>query len=126
MKISKRAEYGLMAMVCLTKNKKTISIREISNIEVIPYEFLAKIFAKLESAKLVKAKHGANGGYVLTKASNKISVNDIISALEGNKKTVDCVCCQRKTKCLAKDVWAKLEKSLNKTLEQVKLSDLIK
>jgi len=126
MKISKRAEYGLIAMVHLAKNKKVISIREISNIENMPFEFLSKIFAKLERVKLVKAKHGANGGYVLAKVSNKISVNDIISALEGNKKTVDCAFCQKKVKCTTKDIWAKLEIALNKTLEQIKLSDLIK
>lgn len=126
MKISKRAEYGLMAMTHLAKNKKVISIREISNIEGMPFEFLSKIFAKLESVKLVKAKHGANGGYVLAKTANKISVNDIISALEGNKKTVDCACCQMKNNCSAKNVWIKVELALNKTLKSITLKNLIK
>jgi Rrf2 family protein len=127
MKISKRAEYGLTAMVHLARGKtnKSVSIRQISNIEGLPFEFLAKIFSVLEKAKLIKAKYGANGGYILTKASNKISVNDVVSALEGNKKTVNCAFCQRKNKCSTKNVWAKLEISLTKTLEQVKLSDLI-
>ena len=68
MKISKRAEYGLTAMVHLARNasrsdasglaknksNKEISIREISNIEGVPFEFLSKIFSELEKVKLVK------------------------------------------------------------------------
>ena len=53
MKISKRAEYGLRAMVRLAKNnnKRAISIREISNMEGVPFEFLGKIFFELDVSK---------------------------------------------------------------------------
>ena len=62
MKVLKKAEYGLRAMIHLSKNhnKKIISIREISNGEGIPFEFLGKIFLDLEKAKLVKARHGVD------------------------------------------------------------------
>ena len=53
MKISKRAQYGLTAMVHLARNekaksskhcRKAVSVRELSNIEAVPYAFLCKIF----------------------------------------------------------------------------------
>lgn len=114
-------------MVHLAKNKsnKAVSIRQISNIEGVPFEFLSKIFSSLEKGKLVTARHGANGGYSLAKSPDKIAVADIIKLLE-NIKTVNCQACIRSKKCLAKNVWGKIDRAVNETLEKIKLSALIK
>lgn len=127
MKISKKAEYGLTAMVHLAKNKskKAVSIRQISNIEGVPFEFLSKIFSSLEKGKLVTARHGASGGYFLAKKPNKITLADIIRLLE-EMKTVNCQECIRSKKCLAKNVWGKIDKAINKTLENITLQNLVK
>lgn len=127
MKISKRAEYGLTAMVHLAKNKdkKAVSIRQISNIEGVPFQFLSKIFSSLEKGKLVTAKHGASGGYLLAKSPNKIAIADIIELLE-DIKTVNCQLCARSKKCLAKNVWIKIDNAVNKTLQSITLQELIK
>ncbi len=134
MKISKKAEYGLTAMVHLAKNpphKKNrnsngaVSIRQISNIEGVPFEFLSKIFSSLEKGKLVVSHHGANGGYALAKSPTKIAVADVIKLLE-DINTVDCTGCLRSKKCLAKNVWSKIDLALNKTLNSITLASLIK
>ena len=127
MKISKKAEYGLTAMVHLAKNKskKAVSIRQISNIEGVPFEFLSKIFSSLEKGKLVTSSHGAKGGYILAKKTNKIAIIDIIELLE-DINTVNCRMCLRSKKCLAKNVWSKIDKAVNKTLSSITLANLIK
>ena len=127
MKISKKAEYGLTAMVHLARNKsnKTISIRQISNIEGVPFEFLSKIFSSLEKGKLVTARHGANGGYSLARKPGKIAIIDIIRLLE-DINTVNCSQCIRSKKCLAKNVWSKIDNSISKTLKSITLADLVK
>lgn len=127
MKISKRAEYGLTAMVHLAKNKskKAVSIRQISNIEGVPFAFLSKIFSSLEKGKLVVSQHGANGGYSLAKSPSKIAIVNIIELLE-DINTVNCQLCARAKKCLAKSVWSKIDKAVNKTLSSITLADLIK
>jgi Rrf2 family protein len=126
MKISKKAEYGLTAMVHLAKNKnkRAISIREISNIEGVPFEFLSKIFAGLEKANLVTAKHGANGGYYLAKDYKKVTAKDIVELLE-NTTSVDCSLCGKSKKCLTKNVWRKIDVAIDKTLKSITLKDLI-
>jgi len=56
MKISKKSQYGLRAMVYLAKNfgkKKRLSLKEISEKENIPFDFLEKIMSQLEKVKLV-------------------------------------------------------------------------
>jgi Rrf2 family protein len=126
MKISKRAEYGLTAMVHLArnKNKKAVSIRQISNIEGVPFEFLSKLFSSLEKGKLVVSSYGANGGYILARKPEKITVIDIIKLLE-DIKTVNCSGCLRSKKCLAKNVWSEIDKAVNKTLSSITLKSLI-
>jgi len=128
MRISKRAEYGLTAMVHLAgniKNKKAISIRQISNIEGVPFEFLSKIFSVLEKAKLVVSKYGANGGYVLARSPQKITADNIVSLLE-NINTVDCKLCAKSKKCLTRNVWSKVNGAVSQTLDSITLADLIK
>jgi len=128
MKISKKAEYGLRAMIHLAKNKNkhAISIREISNIEGVPFEFLAKIFAVLEKVNLVTAKHGANGGYYLAKTASAITASDVVDALEEKVTPTNCVLCGKNKKCASKNVWTKVDLAINKTLSSIKLSSLVK
>lgn len=116
-------------MVFLAKNYKArriLSVKIIAEKEGIPFEFLEKIILQLEKAKLVAGKKGVSGGYILAKSPKKISANDIVSVLEENKKTVDCALCGRKNKCLTKNVWAKVNIALNKTLQLITLEKLIR
>ena len=128
MKISKKAEYGLLAMVHLAKNKnkQAISIREISNNESMPFEFLSKIFADLERANLVTAKHGANGGYYLAKLAKQITAGDVVEILEGRIAPANCAFCGKSKKCTSKNVWTKVDTAIEKTLKNITLADLIK
>jgi Rrf2 family protein len=128
-KVSKKSQYGLRAMVLLAKNHKSnkiLSTKIISEKEGIPFDFMLKIILQLEKAKLVNGRKGVRGGYVLSKNPKKISVNDVVSVLENNKKTVDCTLCDRKKGCLTKNVWAKVNSALNKTLKSITLANLIR
>jgi len=83
MKISKKAQYGLRAMVYLAKNKeRVVSLKEIAESEKISVDFLEKIIKDLHEAKLVKSKKGAGGGYLLAKKAEKIYAGEIVEILE--------------------------------------------
>ena len=115
-------------MACLartSKNKKIFSVKSISLQEGIPFDFLEKIISKLEKSGLVSAKKGIQGGYLLKKSPKLISVYDIVSSLEGKSHLVNCLFCGKSKKCVAKNVWGKIENSLNKSLKSIKLSQLI-
>jgi Rrf2 family cysteine metabolism transcriptional repressor len=131
-KISKKSQYGLRAMVLLAKKyndpkgtPQILSVREISKQEAIPFEFLEKIILQLEKVKLVKSKKGVLGGYILSRSPKKISAKNIVNVLEKNKKAVDCTLCGKKSKCLTKNVWMKVESALNNTLDSITLESLI-
>lgn len=127
MQISKKSQYGLRAMVCLAKKnrKEFFSLKDISEKEGIPFDFLEKIMSKLEKIKLVRAKKGIQGGYILAKNPEKITAKDIVAALE-NTTAVDCSFCGKSKKCLTKNVWRKIDAVISKTLQSITLAELIR
>lgn len=125
MKISKRAQYGLRAMVYLAKKYKEITpLKEIAKKEKISPDFLEKIISDLEKVKLVKAKRGAFGGYYLAKAPSKISAGEIVRVLE-DIVPVSCAGCQMARICSAKSIWKDVQDSVDSALDSTNLSDLL-
>jgi Rrf2 family protein len=125
MKISKKSQYGLRSLVLLAK-KDFLPLRVISEKENIPFDYLEKIFSKLEKNHLVQSKKGSQGGYSLARNSKKITVGQIIRALEGEIVLVECIGCSRKKSCPTINVWEKLQDSLEKTIDSITLKELIK
>ncbi len=131
MKISKKSQYGLRALVRLTKVKNGfLPLREISEKENISFDYLEKIFSKLEKKGLVKSKKGSQGGYALSVSPSKISVGEVLKTLEGEIVLVECVGtkgkCVMKGKCKTINAWKKIQDSLEKTINSISLNDLIK
>lgn len=137
MRISKKTQYGLRAMVYLANPRlknKVCSLKKISKDEGIPFDFLEKIFSRLKRVGLIEAKKGVKGGYFLAHSPRKIKVGEIIKILEGTMAPVFCIAkekekrffCPREKKCLTRDVWRKIQEVLNSTLNSITLADLIK
>jgi Rrf2 family protein len=96
MRLSKRGEYGLRAMIVLAdvqKNSDTsmIQIKEISAREQIPTKFLEQILLALKNAGLVHSKMGVGGGYYLARAPKEITLGQIVRTLDGPLAPVNCV-----------------------------------
>ena len=129
MKISNKSRYGLRAMVYLAKNKKICSIKEISQKENIPFDFLEKIVSKLEKEGLVKSQRGAQGGYFLACPPQEISLGKILKTLEGTIFSISCrkdpSSQRKKKKCPIKKVWEKIQNILTSTLDSITLADII-
>lgn len=104
---------------------KVCPIKEISEKENIPFDYLEKIVLELERAGLVKAKKGVQGGYFLAKEPQRITAGEIVRVLESTVP-VSCIGCQMARICSAKNVWDKVQDSLDSTLDSVTLKDLVK
>lgn len=129
MKFSTKAEYGLKAMVNLAKNDgKSKNIKMIAKEESISVKYLERLLNILRKDGLVESFKGTNGGYALKKTAAKISVADIVIALEGPIAPMKCVgkTCRMEHKCSSKVVWEVLGAQIEKTLGNIKLSNLIK
>ena len=96
MRLSKRGEYGLRAMIILADVQKNspngmIQIKEISAREEIPAKFLEQILLALKNAGLVQSKMGVGGGYYLARPSKEISLGEIVRTLDGPLAPIRCV-----------------------------------
>jgi Rrf2 family protein len=96
MRLSKRGEYGLRAMIMLAgpaENGYTamLQIREISEREQIPAKFLEQILLALKNAGLVHSKMGVGGGYYLARPAREINLGQIVRVLDGPLAPVKCV-----------------------------------
>lgn len=128
MKFSTKAEYGLRAMVFLAQAYPEIkNITEISTKEKISAKYLEQIFIKLKGAQIVTSQKGKGGGYILADNPQLITVGKIVETLEGKIEPTKCYSAECKnSQCASKKVWVKLSREIKKTLDNIKLSDLIK
>ncbi len=129
MQTTKRTQYALRAMINLAEGeRKTQSLRSISEKEDISFDYLEKIFSKLEKKGLVISKRGVTGGYFLSSPPEKITLKDIFDAVEESLSIVDCMKmkCPKDSKCRASGAWKEVNKKIEETLSSIKLSDLIK
>ncbi len=96
MRLSKRGEYGLRAMILMAAptedgHPRTVQIKEISQREKIPAKFLEQILLALKNAGLLHSKMGVGGGYYLARPAKDISFGQIIRVLDGPLAPVKCV-----------------------------------
>jgi Rrf2 family protein len=109
LRLSKKADYALMAMKHLATRADgaSASAREIAEAYDIPVELLAKILQRLARHGLVRSLQGTRGGYRLGRETAKISVADIIEAIEGALRVTACsteeVNCGQYAKCSVRD-----------------------
>lgn len=85
MRLSKRTEYGLRAVVQLAQSwpRGYVQSRDLAEQEDLPNKFLESILLALRRGGFLESKVGSGGGYRLSRAPRQISVGDIIRRLEG-------------------------------------------
>ncbi len=88
--------------------------------------YLEQIVAPLRAAGLVAGKRGPGGGYQLTRAPQKITVREVIEALEGKIGIVDCHggTCPRTAGCGSRRVWDALQRRVGETFESMTVADI--
>lgn len=90
---SSGVEYGIHSLMCMVDAKgdaREMSVREMAELQGVPYDYLAKIFTRLSRAGLVISSEGKGGGFRLARGSEQISVLDIVQAIDGPKAMFEC------------------------------------
>ncbi|MBE5775278.1 MAG: Rrf2 family transcriptional regulator [Clostridiales bacterium] len=131
MKLSTRSRYGIHAMYDLALNVDCgpQPIKAIAEREGIPEAYLEQLIAVLKKEKLVTSTRGAQGGYVLARRPEEITVGDVLRALEGGLNLVDCLLeedtCGKSCACPSRIVWLKIRDGLNSVVDGITLKDMV-
>ena len=101
MKLSKKGEYGLRALIELTARYGQAPVRrqEIARKQRIPVEFLEQILLRLKSAGLLASRRGSHGGYSLIKPPHHITIGQVVRTLDGPLAPIGCVSKTAYRKC---------------------------
>jgi len=93
MKLSKKSEYGLRALLDLAahSDEGAVRLKDLADRNNIPIKFLEQIFLALRNAGVVRSQVGARGGYMLSRSSEEITLGEVIRTLDGTIAPVGCV-----------------------------------
>ncbi len=134
MKLSKKSDYALRAMIYLSLNyqKGALQIKEISAKERIPQKFLENILLTLRKAGILNSKMGLKGGYELARSPDLIILGDVIRALDGAIAPVNCVSqisykpCAEEVNCVIRDVMMDIRNAITDVLDTMTFADMCK
>jgi Rrf2 family protein len=129
LKLTKKADYGLIAMRYLAENAATsASAKDIAEAHGIPPELLAKILQKLVRARLLTSQQGTNGGYLLARDAHLISALEVIKAIEGPLFLTSCVTtrgeCGHTGRCTVREPLRKVSQSIEEVLSKITIGDM--
>ncbi len=135
MRLSTRGRYGLKAMFDLAVHfgDGPISLTCIAERQAISVNYLEQLITPLRKAELVKSVRGAQGGYMLAKAPEEITVGEILTTLEGPLAPTDCVivddddddACDHSHFCVTKVIYEKIYESIQTVVNAITLKHML-
>ena len=130
MRLSPAAEFAVRGAVVLAEDygRGLLTIDEICAKRGLQKEYLTKIFRQLANAHIVVPMRGKNGGYTLARDPSRITLLDVVQAVEGplavNLCQQDPPRCNQ-TSCVLHGVWADIQQTMVSRLSSVTLADCV-
>ncbi len=131
LKLSKKADYGLMAVNHLAQHygEGSFSSRDIARFYNIPPGLLAKVMQRLAQMGLVVSQQDVNGGYTLAQAPEKISALDVICAIDGPVQIISCNTsargeCEQTPTCSVKERLLKVNERIVNALSSLSMAEM--
>jgi Rrf2 family protein len=137
MKLSKRGEYALRAVIDLgiaaELGRPILQISELAAKEKLPVKFLEQIFTQLKAAGFVASKRGKLGGYSLARPMNKIKFGSVIRLIDGPLAPINCVSetayerctCPDEDHCGLRMLMLDVRTAIIKILDRYSLEDIV-
>jgi Rrf2 family transcriptional regulator, iron-sulfur cluster assembly transcription factor len=119
---SRQCEHALQAVVylALKKEGERVSIKDLASRLGIPYHFLGKIFQDLTRKGFLTSVKGPHGGFALAMPADKITLFQIVEAIDGAGFSRNCVMgfpeCSGKNPCAVHETWSGLRDGITAML----------
>ena len=130
LRLSKKADYALMAMkhLALRADRGSSSAREIAEQYDIPIELMAKVLQRLVRMGLLASTQGTRGGYMLGRPAHAISVAEVIEAIDGPFTVTACSTdkhdCEQFNKCSIRDPLWQIRERIAAALGTVTIAEI--
>jgi len=131
LKLSKLTDYAVVVLGCLgEQGGKPVSASFVAVKTDLPEPTVQKVLKMMASAKIITAQRGASGGYIVPLSLACISIADVVEAIEGPLELNPCANDADETCVLAKlyapkNKWNKVNMAIKKTLDSIRVIDLM-
>ena len=124
MNISVKGEYALQAIFDLASNptKEPVKIAEIARRQKIPQKFLELILASLKQGGFVESRRGAEGGYLLSKRPEAITIGEVLRFVEGRQEERSRL--RRQSDSAFADLWERVDQAMDSVLDATSFAQL--
>ena len=128
LKLTKKADYGLIALRHLATAKRSASAKDIADAYRIPLPLLSKILQKLARAGLLQSEQGTNGGYRLARDPGEITALEVIRTIDGPIILTHCFTehaeCDQSDLCPVREPLRKVHEGILRLLSSISISDM--
>lgn len=130
LKLTKKADYGLIALKHLAVNARgtSASAKDIAETYGIPSPLLAKILQKLARSGFLRSEQGTNGGYRLARDPKQITTLEVVRAIDGPIILTACFTehgeCSQSEKCTVRAPLRRVHEGILRLLNSITISDL--
>ena len=131
MQLTRGVEYGVEGILYLARHggDELAFVREISRATSSPETFLAKIFQRLANKGLVRSRRGFRGGFRLARPAGRITLREVVEALEGPIEFHHCLDHLRarghRQQCQVRRVFGQVQRKVANILDQTTLADIL-
>src|SRR5437870_3472333 len=137
MKLSKRGEYALRALIDLgiasELGRPILQLSELAAKEKLPTKFLEQIFTQLKAGGFVASKRGQLGGYSLARPMRRIKFGEVIRLIDGPLAPIPCVSQTAYSRCTCPDedhcglrmLMLDVRTAIAKILDRYTLADIV-
>ncbi len=135
MRVGSRGDYGLRALVFLASavhKGEPVPIGVIAKRQKIPEDYLRQLLGQLRTAGLVRSVRGPHGGYLLARPPGTISMQEVLTILEGPYEAMRCSHlddgtppCTLLAGCKIRQQWRQAAEDMEDTLRQTSIADLL-
>ena len=131
LRITRQTDFAIVLMTRLTAEGtgSIHSARDLAKVVSLPLPTVSKILKAMARADLLTSHRGVKGGYSVTRAASKISVADVIEALEGPIAITECLDdttseCNIECTCPTRTNWQSINAAVRDTLAAIPLSEM--
>ncbi len=128
LKLTKKADYGLIALKHLAVKGAAASAKEIADCYRIPLPLLAKVLQTLGKSGFLLSEHGTNGGYRLARDPRGMNTLEVIRAIDGPVILTACFTdhtgCDQSDTCNVKEPLRKIHEGIQSLLQNISIHDM--
>ena len=133
MRISAKGEYAAKAVLYLSlRYPNVVTIHEVAEGHHIPLKYLEQILLALKKNGLLESRRGVHGGYTLARPPERISVGEVLRAVDGRFSQTGCLsgladdhyACPEGTACGLRRLWERLQASVDNILFETSFDDV--